>query len=177
MDIEISDHAVLRPFRPSDRDDLVTGLNDWQVTRWLASVPHPYRLDHACAYLARPEHAACEAALQDPDTILALAVCMDDRVVGGISLVPATRRPGCREFGFWLARATWGQRIMHTAVQGLIDALATQAPHTVFVASANHDNLRSQRLISALGFTEDGVDEFFPNPLQRTVTVNCFRLI
>ena len=140
-------------------------------------MPHPYRRDPARAYLARPEHAACDMAMQHPDSILALAVCIDDRVVGGISLVPAKRRLGCREFGFWLARAAWGQRIMHTAVQGLIDAVATQAPHTVFVTSANHDNLRSQRLISALGFTEDGVDEFFPNPLQRTVTVNCFRLI
>ena len=66
---------------------------------------------------------------------------------------------------------------MPTAVQAIIDAVVARAPQTEFVAAANHDNHRSQRLIRALGFTEDGADEIFSNPLQRAVTVTCFRLI
>ena len=176
MEIMISDSASLRPLRSSDRDDLVAGINDWQVTRWLAGVPHPYRLDHAQAYLARPEHATWEIGMSDPDARLALAVCIDDRLVGGISLVPAARRPGCREFGFWLARPAWGRRIMRGAVQALIDAVAARVPRTAFVASANHDNQRSVRLIRSLGFEADGRDEIFSMPLQRHVAVNCFYL-
>ena len=176
MQLPISDCSSLRPFRPSDQGDLAKGMNDWQVARWLASVPHPYRLDHARAYLARPEHAACETGMRDPDTRLSLAVCIDDRLVGGISLVPTTRRPGCREFGFWLSRPVWGRRIMPAAVQAIIDGVVKRAPRTEFVASANHDNQRSIRLIRSLGFEADGEDEIFSMPLQRHVAVNCFYL-
>ena len=177
MRLHISDKVSLRSFRHADRYDIVVGINDWQVVRWLASVPHPYRIDHADAYLARPEHKSCEIAMADPEAILALAICADDRVVGGMSLVPATRRSGFREVGFWLSRPSWGQRIVPAAMRTVIDKVRQCAPDTSFLASANHDNLRSQRLILSLGFSEVGQDEIFSMPLQRRVTVNCFHLM
>ena len=177
MRFQITDRVSLRPCRQSDRHDITAGINDWQVARWLASVPHPYRIDHADAYLARPEHKSCERALADAGAILALAICADDRLVGGMSLVPAMRRPGFREFGFWLSRPSWGQGIVPAAVQTVIDQIRHRVPDSQFVASANHDNLRSRRLILSLGFAEDGQDEIFSMPLQRRVTVNCFQLM
>ena len=60
MRLQITDRISLRPFRGSDRGDIVRGMNDWQVARWLSSVPHPYRIDHADAYLARSEHGFCD---------------------------------------------------------------------------------------------------------------------
>ncbi len=176
MRLQITKKISLRPFRVSDRDDIVAGINDWQVARWLASVPYPYRVDHANAYLARPEHGECALAVADAGAVLALAVCANDRLVGGLSLVPARRRPGLREFGFWLSRPCWGKGIMPAAVRAVIDEILDRAPRTGFVAGANHDNLRSQRLIRSLGFVADGRDEIFSNPLQRRVSVRCFRL-
>ena len=177
MRLQISDRVSLRACRQSDRHDIVAGINDWQVARWLTSVPYPYRIDHADAYLARPEHKSCESAMVDAGAILALAICANDRLVGGMSLVPATRRPGFREFGFWLSRSSWGQGIVPTAVRTVIDQIRHRAPDSQFVACANHDNLRSQRLILSLDFAEDGQDEIFSMPLQRRVTVNCFQLM
>ena len=155
--------------------DLVCGLNDWQVARWLASVPHPYRLDHAMDYLARPEHLAIEAALGDATAILAVAVTHDGSGIGGLGLVPSKRHEGARELGFWLSRPYWGQGIMPGAVITLIDEVTRLAPNTLIVASANHDNIRSQRLIRSLGFSEDCHDEIYSTPLQRLVTTVCFR--
>jgi ribosomal-protein-alanine N-acetyltransferase len=34
---------ILRPWRTTDIDQLVEGLNDIKVAQWLAFVPHPYR--------------------------------------------------------------------------------------------------------------------------------------
>ena len=59
MRLHISEKVSLRAFRHANRYDIVVGINDWQVVRWLASVPHPCRIDHADAYLARPEHKSC----------------------------------------------------------------------------------------------------------------------
>ncbi|MGB1873046.1 MAG: GNAT family N-acetyltransferase [Candidatus Puniceispirillaceae bacterium] len=176
MELQITEQLSLRPFRPADRHNLTAAINDWSVTRWLSSVPHPYRIDHADAYLARPEHKLCESAMQDASATLALAICVFDDLVGGLSLVPSARRQGAREFGFWLARPAWGQRIMPAAVQTVIEAVRRHAPETEFVASANHDNLRSQRLIVSLGFVQDGQEEIGSAPLQRPVTIDCFHL-
>jgi len=174
--LQVSARVRLRPFHHSDALDLVCGLNDWQVARWLANVPHPYRLDHAMAYLARPEHLAVEAALGDATATLAVAVTHDGCGIGGLGLVPSKRHEGARELGFWLSRPYWGQGIMPRAVVTLIEEVTRQSPRTLFVASANHDNIRSQRLIRSLGFIEDGHDEIFSTPLQRLVTTVCFRL-
>ena len=44
MHLDIDDRMSLCGFRPEDRQDLVNGMNDWAVTRWLGRVLHPYRL-------------------------------------------------------------------------------------------------------------------------------------
>ena len=173
--IHLTDRIGLRAFRLSDSDDLVSGLNDWQVTRWLANVPHPYRIDHAKAFLARPEHRSVDAGVDDARAPLSLALCHDGRVMGGVGLMPSSRRKGARALGFWMSRPFWGQGIMRRAVQSVIDHVTLQAPDTFVVASANHDNLRSQRVIRALGFVEDGHDEIYSKPLQRRVSTVCFR--
>ena len=174
MHHSIDDHFSLRPFRAADRDALVAGLNDWAVARWLANVPYPYRHDHAEAFLGWDEHVDIEAAMGDPDRGFALALCHCDRVIGGLVCNPVNDT-GEREIGFWLARSFWGQRIMGRAVRPMIDAVLDQAPGTRFIASANHDNVRSQALIRALGFVEDGERHVMSTPLQREVRLVCFR--
>ena len=176
MKLQLTDSIWLRPFRETDRDDLVAGLNNWQVARWLATVPHPYRVDHANAYLARQEHARCDAAVPDAGQILALGICADDRVIGGISLVPAGRIQGAREFGFWLSQSWWGQGIMSAAVQSIVNEVRRHAPDTVFVAAANTDNPRSQRVILSLGFKAGDRHEIFSAPLQRDVPIQRYCL-
>ena len=78
MHFDIDDRVSLRGFRPEDRQDLVNGLNDWAVTRWLGRVPHPYRLDHANAFVARDEHLHVNEAVRDGSRSLSLALCADD---------------------------------------------------------------------------------------------------
>ena len=103
MHFDIDDRVSLRGFRPEDRQDLVNGLNEWAVTRWLGRVPHPYRLDHADAFLARDEHLHVNESVRDGSRSLSLALCHYDRVIGGFVLNPEDEA-GVRELGFWLAR-------------------------------------------------------------------------
>jgi len=155
MHIPIDDTYSLRPFSGADRDDLVSGLNNWAVARWLARVPYPYRLDHADAFLEWDEHRDIEPSMHDPEAGFAFALNQQGRVVGGLVCNPADDN-GDREIGFWLAQPLWGQRIMGRAVTRMIEEVLKAAPDTRFIASANHDNLRSQALIRRLGFLEDG---------------------
>ena len=174
MQLLIDDEFTLRSFRVEDREDLVVGLNDWAVARWLARVPYPYRLDHADEFLGRDEHVDSEGAMSDPDAGFALALCHRDRVIGGLVCNP-TDDKGDREIGFWLARSFWGRRIMCRAADRMIEEVLVRAPATRLIASANHDNHRSQALILRLGFVEDGGREVMSTPLQRPVRLRCFR--
>jgi 8-oxo-dGTP diphosphatase len=174
MQIRINDKYTLRPFRPADRDDLVAGLNDWAVARWLARVPHPYRQDHAEEFLRRDEHGCVDAAIKDPARGFALALCHEDRVAGGLVANPVNDA-GEREIGFWLARRLWGQGIMQHAVVLMMAEIMRHAPDTKLIASANQDNHRSQKLIRNLSFVDDGEGKINSTPLQRPVRVHRFR--
>lgn len=174
MQILLDDNLSLRCFRPSDREDLVAGLNDWEVTRWLAQVPYPYRHDHADEFLSWDEHIPIGAAMADPTAGFAIALCEQDRVIGGLVGNPEDGE-GRREIGFWLSRPYWGRRIMRRAVEAMIAEMLRFAPETQLVASANHDNWRSQTLIRSLGFVADGQREVMSTPLQRAVLLHCFK--
>ena len=79
MHFDTDDRVSLRGFWPEDRQDLVNGLNDWAVTRWLGRVSHPYRrIDHANAFLALDEHLHVNEAVRDGSRSLSLALCADD---------------------------------------------------------------------------------------------------
>ena len=173
MHFDIDDRGSLRAFRPEDRQDLVNGLNDWAVARWLGRVPHPYRLDHADAFLARDEHLHIDEAVQDGSRSLSLSLCDDDRVIGGFVLNPQNDA-GSRELGFWLARPYWGQGIMRRAAHHVINEIRHATPEVRLVASANADNIRSNQLIRRLGFHPSGRSEVWSTPLQRVVRTNCY---
>ena len=146
MHFGIDDRVSLRGFRPEDRQDLVNGLNDWAVTRWLGRVPHPYRLDHADAFLARDEHLHVNESVRDGSRSLSLALCHYDRVIGGFVLNPEDEAR-VRELGFWLASPYWGQGIMRRAASHMIQEVRRMVPELRLAASANIDNVRSNRLI------------------------------
>ena len=173
MHFDIDDRVSLRGFRPEDRQDLVNGLNEWAVTRWLGRVPHPYRLDHADAFLARDEHLHVNEAVRDGSRSLSLALCHCDRVIGGFVLNPEDEAR-VRELGFWLARPYWGQGIMRRAASHMIQEVRRMVPELRLATSANIDNVRSNRLIRRLGFHPSGRSDVWSTPLQRVVRTTCY---
>ena len=50
MKIETS-RLILRDWKSNDLHDLVEGLNNLEVARWLAMVPHPYTQEHAAKWV------------------------------------------------------------------------------------------------------------------------------
>ena len=133
MHFDIDDRVSLCGFRPEDRQDLLNGMNDWAVTRWLGRVLHPHRLDHADAFLTRDEHLHVNEAVRDSRPSLSLALCHYDRVIGGFVLNPEDEA-GVRELGSWLARPYWGQGIMRRA--------ATRRPLSGFSRKSQRNTAR-----------------------------------
>lgn len=82
----------------------------------------------------------------------AVALRADDRLIGTCGLHSFNWPARQAEVGCLLARAHWGQGLMSEALRALIaHAQAALGLHTL-LADIDADNLRSQRLFTALGF-------------------------
>lgn len=110
---------ALRPVTRDDAAVFARHLSDLEVTRWLARVPHPYRLADALAFTDHVRHAS----LVGSAVTLALVpepALRPDPAAGGdaeaVGVVALHGLDGTPEFGYWLAKPYWGQGLMTEAV-------------------------------------------------------------
>ena len=136
--------VLLRPVVPDDAPAIVEALRDWDVVKWLAVVPWPYTAEDAAGFVA----AAGPGGPFWQTWVLARS---DEpaRLLGVLSLA--------EELGYWLARESWGQRLMPEAARAVLAAHFAE-PDAPDVLSGWFDgNERSERILTSLGFVEDGM--------------------
>src|SRR5262245_56032067 len=102
----------LRPFRDGDQLDIVRHANNPKVAEHLRErFPQPYTRANADAWISYAERKS---------PLLDFAVCVEDRVVGGIGLMPGEDiHRISAEVGYWLGEEYWGRGIAACALQGL----------------------------------------------------------
>ncbi|BCP55621.1 N-acetyltransferase [Kaistia sp. 32K] len=135
-------NVLLRPLRPGDGPAIVSGLSDYEVTRWLARVPYPYSLDEALRFLAWERAQRPVSAEQ---------VYAIDRggMIGLISLRDAGPRP---VLGYWLAREHWGNRYMSEAAAALVEDTFDDPDIIEIQSGVFEGNERSLAIQKRLGF-------------------------
>jgi len=141
---------VLRPLAESDLDDLVRGLNNFNVSKMTARVPHPYGADDARAFLA-----LCQA---EAEGALRLSIVRREaprRVIGGVGY-EAVDEAGAAELGYWLAEPEWGQGFASEAAAAVRDHGFRRDAFDRLIARYRTDNPASGRVLAKLGFTVTG---------------------
>ena len=139
---------LLRPGFPEDAPALVAAIADEAIVRSLATVPWPYSMRDAEAFLASPR-----------DPILP-SLLIFERGTGAPQLVGSCglgRRPsGAGEMGDWIAKSFWGRGYATEACSALVDiarALGLQS----LEGSHFLDNPASARVLEKLGFKPLGI--------------------
>lgn len=139
---------LLRPGFPEDAPALAHAIADEGIARNLASVPWPYRMRDAEAFLARPRDPMLPSLLvfeRTGDAPLLAGAC-------GLG-----RRPsGAVELGYWIARASWGRGIATEAGEALV-GIARALRLERLEASHFLDNPASGRVLEKLGFEPSGI--------------------
>lgn len=133
-----TDRLTLAPVGQVDPGAFVAALNDFEVSRWLARVPHPYTLADAQDFIARRRATPAPVWAIYEGTTLVGGVGLDDHL------------------GYWLARAAWGRGIATEAANAVLaahfgDPEAGQVDSSYFV-----DNAGSKRVLEKLGFRDAG---------------------
>ncbi|MBT8476392.1 MAG: GNAT family N-acetyltransferase [Rhodobacteraceae bacterium] len=128
----------LTPVTEVDPADVVAGIGNYDVARWLGRVPYPYGLDDAAAFIAA-------------NTALAGRVWFihdADGLVGGISID--------RELGYWLSRTAWGQGYATEAGDAVVDVHFADPVADDLLSGHYPGNDRSAVVLKKLGFTYTG---------------------
>lgn len=127
----------LRPLTDADRPAIIDGVGNYDVVRWLSSVPYPYDDTHARAFLESDLSAAGNCWGIEGDVGLQGVISINS------------------ELGFWLARNAWGKGYLTEAGDALIDAWFAVHDEDL-TSSAFVDNARSRHVLSKLGCVETG---------------------
>jgi RimJ/RimL family protein N-acetyltransferase len=153
MKIVVSEQVHLSEFQASDKNALVSHLNDRDIYDRTLRIPFPYTDADAEEWLAlvakitqqqgRPVHFALRST--------------DDSLIGGCGFdgfqVGESHRA---EVGYWLARPYWGRGIMTAVVQRLCRHAFDEFGLVKITAHVFSHNPASARVLAKCGFEEEG---------------------
>ncbi|MEO9789893.1 MAG: GNAT family N-acetyltransferase [Aurantimonas coralicida] len=132
---------LLRPLTMDDAGALAKLINDREIARMLARVPHPYGLADARAFIS--DHA--------PETVFALCLKDVGDLVGCCSLKPESV-PGRFDIGYWVGRRFWGKGLATEAAQAVIDYGFVALKADAIAVDCRVVNEASRRVIRKCGF-------------------------
>lgn len=141
---------VLRPFAPEDAAAVHAHLQDIEMARTTATVPHPYLEGAAEAWIASLAEKHAEG-----QTTLAITLREGGTLVGSMSL--QTERAHRRgELGYWVGRAHWGRGYATEAADALMRwGFRALGLHRVHAAHMSR-NPASGAVLRKLGMRHEG---------------------
>lgn len=143
---------TLRPPAQADLAPLAAAIGHWDVARWLARVPYPYRLGDAADYLGRVSGEI--AAGHD----LPLHVFDDGGLVGCVGLRDLGGTP---ELGYWITPGRWGRGYATEAAAAVVDLAFGRLGFARIVSGVFAGNDASLAVQRRLGFEVAGTSRVF----------------
>ena len=109
MQIKIeTSRLTLRPWGEDDIEQLTLGLNDLELAKWLAFVPHPYSATHARDWIRRCQQIATSGT-RPVAYEFAVELKPERRVIGGVSLNKIDWQARTGGGGIWIANDHQGR--------------------------------------------------------------------
>jgi len=143
----------MRSLCSGDLADLVTLAGNWEVARWLATMPHPYTEADGREWIARVQHDHTSGRPRR----FAIAFKETDRLIGGVGLDGSTGDESDEPaLGYWVGEPYWGNGYAGEAVAAVIDYGLRTLGMTTIRAYTDPRNLASQRVLLRCGLKQVG---------------------
>jgi len=143
----------LRPLTPADAPRLAAILDDWDMAKYTANVPHPYHETDAHAFILLQD----QRRFDRQGTGLAIERTTDRQVVGAVGFT--LDETGDAEVGYWVAKECWGQGLATEALRRLARHLLGDLGLRRLWAVVHPDNPASAAVLAKAGFVADGHQE------------------
>lgn len=163
----------MRPLRDDDLAGLVALIHNWEVARWVSSVPYPYSEADGREWIRRVQ--------QDHGTgrprRFAIALKEGDRLIGGVGLDGSTGDESDEpSLGYWLGEPYWGKGYGGEAVAAVIDyGFQTLGLETIR-AYTDPSNAASQKVLLHCGLKNVGEIDLMKPTRQGARRAPLFRL-
>ncbi|MGE5506076.1 MAG: bifunctional GNAT family N-acetyltransferase/(deoxy)nucleoside triphosphate pyrophosphohydrolase [Actinomycetota bacterium] len=141
---------VLRAPVEEDVGRIARLLDDFEVVRLTALIPHPYEEADARSFLA----TMADKRARRTGVVLVMERRADGEVIGCVGF--GTDTDGTPELGYWLGRDHWGQGYATEAVRRLLRHLFADLGYQRAWASIHPDNKPSRRVLEKAGLVPAG---------------------
>jgi RimJ/RimL family protein N-acetyltransferase len=141
-----TERLLLRPSWPEDASELYRAVADEAIVRNLGSLPWPYGIDDARAFVGREQSAYW------PNFLIFMRTDGTPRLIGACGI---HEYGGATELGYWIARPYWGLGFASEAARAVVD-IARAVGHTHLVSGHFTDNPASARVLVKAGFKSTG---------------------
>lgn len=150
-----SDRLYLRSLRAEDAPRIAELVNDWDLARYTANIPHPYSEQMAIEFIA--------AHSSDADHIpqvFAIIRKAGDELIGCVGLTKTPNNGGA-EIGYWVGQRYWGNGYATEAIRRVVDYAFGHLRLPVLEATVVPVNKASHRVLAKVGFLATDVREEF----------------
>ena len=147
MDIETS-RLLLRPLRGDDAFAMAQALNNFNVSRNLARVKHPYGVAEAKDFIT------IQRGFDPCSIVSAIAFrAAPDELIGMVTYEYGLNTEDAL-FGYWLRECCWYMGLMSEAAAALVNHAFTHCSVEALTSAYHKDNPNSGCILRGLGFVE-----------------------
>ena len=152
MDVKIeTSRLTLRPWGEEDIEQLTLGLNDLELAKWLAFVPHPYSTSDAKNWIKRCQEIS-KASIRPIAYEFAVELGPERLAIGGVSLNKIDWKVGTGGGGIWIANDYQGRGYGREAFEAKIRFAFCELALTKLVNGYFDGNENSWAMQRKLGY-------------------------
>ena len=147
-----SERLILRSYEYSDVADLIEGLNNIEVSKWMATVPFPYTEEDAKSFIERAKN-------NDENVKMSLAIVLkeNNKVIGGTEIANINKKDGTAGGGIWLnekyQKNGYGTEAFSAKIKYCFDVLGLRRIENGYFLG----NEKSRKMQHKLGYKEEGI--------------------
>lgn len=147
-----SKRIILRNWEDNDVEDLVEGLNNINVAKWMASVPVPYTEKDARNFINRAKSV-------DENVKIPLAIVLkeNNKIIGGTEITNINRKDGTAGGGIWLnekyQRNGYGTEAFSCRIKYCFEVLGLRRIENGYFPN----NEKSRKMQFKLGYKDEGI--------------------
>ena len=144
-----TERLILRQWNLDDIDDLVEGLNNVNVSKWLANAPYPYTISDAKDFINK--------TIENNLYNFAIVLKSEDKVIGGVQISNISYANGTAGGGIWLNEKYqgngYGTEAFAARIKFAFDILKLRRLENGYFKN----NDRSHKMQLRFGYRDEGV--------------------
>lgn len=147
-----SKRIILRSWEDGDVADIVEGLNNINVAKWMAGVPYPYTENDAKNFIERAKN-------QDEKLKISFAIVLkeNNKVIGGTEITNISKKDGTAGGGIWLnekyQKNGYGTEAFSARIKYAFDVLRLRRIENGYFPG----NDKSRKMQVKLGYKDEGI--------------------